>query len=61
MQLANQKSVNKKRHAYWYMYYWYPRQAEFLHEMAVLYEIISGIDQWWIGLTDLGKPEKVKH
>jgi hypothetical protein len=43
------------------MYYLYPRQAEFLHEMAVLYEIISGIDQWWIGLTDLGKPEKEKH
>jgi hypothetical protein len=29
--------------------------------MAVLYEIISGIYQWWIGLTDLGKPEKEKH
>jgi hypothetical protein len=31
------------------------RQAEYLYEIAVVYDNIYGIDQWWIGLTDLGR------
>jgi len=31
------------------------RQAEFLHGVAVINEGFSGIDHWWIGLTDLGR------
>ena len=30
------------------------RQGEFLHGLAVVYESIYEIHQWWIGLTDLG-------
>jgi hypothetical protein len=30
------------------------RQGEYLHEVAKVYENIFGINQWWIGLTDLG-------
>ena len=33
----------------------YSRQAEFIHGIAVIDESFSGIDHWWIGLTDLGK------
>ncbi len=32
----------------------YYRQGEFLHGLAVVYASIYEIDQWWIGLTDLG-------
>jgi hypothetical protein len=32
----------------------YYRQGEFLHGLAVVYDSIYEIDQWWIGLTDLG-------
>jgi hypothetical protein len=32
----------------------YYRQGEFLHGLAVVYESIYEIDQWWIGITDLG-------
>ncbi len=31
------------------------RQAEFLHEIAAGYEVETGLDHWWIGLTDLSK------
>jgi len=31
------------------------RQAEFLHGVAVIDETFSGIDHWWIGLTDLSR------
>jgi hypothetical protein len=31
------------------------RQAEFLHEIAAGYEAETGLDHWWIGLTDLSK------
>ncbi len=40
----------------------YDRQAEFLHQLAAVYEITTGIEQWWIGLTDLGSyqlPKKI--
>ncbi len=30
------------------------RQGEFLHGLAVVYASIYEIDQWWIGLSDLG-------
>jgi hypothetical protein len=30
------------------------RQGEYLNEIGAVYENIYGIDQWWIGLTDLG-------
>jgi hypothetical protein len=30
------------------------RQAEYLYEIALVYENIFGINQWWIGLSDLG-------
>ncbi len=30
------------------------RKGEFLHGLAVIYENMYEIDQWWIGLTDLG-------
>lgn len=30
------------------------RQAEFIHGVAIIDESFSGIDHWWIGLTDLG-------
>jgi hypothetical protein len=30
------------------------RQAEYLYEIALMYENIFGINQWWIGLSDLG-------
>jgi hypothetical protein len=33
----------------------YDRQAEFLHQLAAVYEITTGIAHWWIGLTDLGR------
>ena len=33
----------------------FSRQAEFIHGVAVIAETFSGIDHWWIGLTDLGK------
>jgi hypothetical protein len=33
----------------------YPRQGEFLHDLAAIYESITGIDHWWIGLSDIGK------
>jgi len=33
------------------------RVGEFLHTIAVLYADIYAIDQWWIGLTDLGKEQ----
>ncbi len=36
----------------------YPRQGEFLHDLAVIYESIIGIDHWWIGLSDVGKQIK---
>jgi len=29
------------------------RQGEYLNEIGAVYENIYGIDQWWIGLTDL--------
>jgi hypothetical protein len=32
-----------------------PRQGEFLHDLAVIYESITGIDHWWIGLSDVGE------
>jgi hypothetical protein len=32
----------------------YSRQADFIHGVAVIDESFSGIDHWWIGLTDLG-------
>ncbi len=31
------------------------RQAEYLHQQALTYGNIYGVDQWWIGLTDFGK------
>jgi hypothetical protein len=31
------------------------RQAEFLHDVGVVLESTSGIDQWWIGLSDMSK------
>jgi hypothetical protein len=31
------------------------RQAEFIHGVAVIDGSYSGIDHWWIGLTDLGR------
>ncbi len=36
------------------------RQAEFLHEIAAGYEAETGLDHWWIGLTDLSKYYKVE-
>jgi hypothetical protein len=30
------------------------RQAEYLYEIGLVYENIFGINQWWIGLSDLG-------
>ncbi len=30
------------------------RQAEYLYEIALVYENIFEINQWWIGLSDLG-------
>jgi len=30
------------------------RQAEFLHQIAAVYESTAGISHWWIGLTDMG-------
>jgi hypothetical protein len=39
------KGINK------YLY----RQGEYLFEIGAVYENIYGIDQWWIGLTDLGR------
>jgi len=30
------------------------RQAEFLQEAGAVFQTISGIDQWWIGLTNSG-------
>ena len=32
----------------------YFSQAEFLHDLAVLDQSFSGIQYWWLGLTDLG-------
>jgi len=29
-------------------------QAEFLHDVAVIYESTYGISNWWIGLSDMG-------
>ncbi len=29
--------------------------------MTAIYEAVAGIDQWWIGLTDLGKSEQIKQ
>jgi hypothetical protein len=34
--------------------YVYFSQGEFLHGLAVVYENMYDIDEWWIGLTDLG-------
>ncbi len=31
------------------------RQGEFLHDLAAIYESITGIDHWWIGLSDVGE------
>jgi hypothetical protein len=31
------------------------RQGEYLFEIGAVYENIYGINQWWIGLTDLGR------
>jgi hypothetical protein len=31
------------------------RQGEYLNEIGAVYENIYGIDQWWIGLSDLGR------
>jgi hypothetical protein len=47
----------------------YSRQADFIHGVAVIDESFSGIDHWWIGLTDLGmyqeyvcnKPRLILH
>jgi hypothetical protein len=36
------------------------RQAEFIHGVAVIDESFSGIDHWWIGLTDLGRDAENK-
>jgi hypothetical protein len=33
----------------------YYRQAEFLHQLAAVYEATTGIAHWWIGLTDIGR------
>jgi hypothetical protein len=33
------------------------RQGEYLNEIGAVYENIYGIDQWWIGLTDLGRKD----
>jgi hypothetical protein len=40
--------------------YFLSRQAEFLHEIAAGYEAETGLDHWWIGLTDLSKYFKQK-
>jgi hypothetical protein len=29
-------------------------QAEYLHEVATIYESFTGVDHWWIGLSDVG-------
>jgi len=29
-------------------------QAEFLNDAALIYESITGIAHWWIGLSDMG-------
>jgi hypothetical protein len=42
--MYKKKGINK------YLY----RQGEYLNEIGEVYENIYGIDQWWIGLTDLG-------
>jgi hypothetical protein len=39
----------------------YYRQAEFLHQLAAVYEITTGIEHWWIGLTDLGRSQLTKQ
>jgi len=39
----------------------YDRQAEFLHQLAAVYEITTGIEHWWIGLTDLGRLQLTKQ
>ena len=39
----------------------YDRQAEFLHQLAAVYEITTGIEHWWIGLTDLGRQQLTKQ
>ncbi len=33
------------------------RQGEYLNEIGAVYANIYGIDQWWIGLTDLGRKD----
>jgi hypothetical protein len=43
--------INKLRHEFLFFIF---RQADFLHEIATIYESVAGIEQWWIGLTDLG-------
>jgi hypothetical protein len=30
-------------------------QAEYLHDEALVYESFTGIDHWWIGLSDVGR------
>jgi hypothetical protein len=29
-------------------------QADYLHDVAAIYGSLSGIENWWIGLSDLG-------
>ena len=39
----------------------YYRQAEFLHQIAAVYETTAGITHWWIGLTDMGMYQLTKQ
>jgi hypothetical protein len=50
--------VDKTMYCYSHLYIQYMctcRQAEFLHDVGVVLESTSGIDQWWIGLSDMSK------
>ncbi len=49
------KNVKLDSHMYEGINEYLSRQGEYLNEIAAVYENIYGIDQWWIGLTDLGR------
>jgi hypothetical protein len=35
--------------------FYFSSQAEFLQDVGEIIESISGIDHWWIGLSDIGE------
>jgi hypothetical protein len=37
-----------------FMFFSFFSQAEYLQEVASIYESLTGVDHWWIGLSDVG-------